>query len=535
MIGLKKNNIYNQQCHIIGIGIDDYKYKYKGSKGWTKLYNCELDIERFIKKVCNSFETFEDSPHYVTRLYNGNATSDLIRTTILGKTRNLTSKENLIIYFAGHGVNYEKTAYLAPQDAQTDYVEPEKSKLISFKNLYDWIDNTGSWHIVLILDCCHGGRIMDEKRSSTPSLEDLLDENIGTIDYEGMSKKKSVWVITSGSDNERVSDGGDKGSPFSEILMKILESSIRSNLPIPISQVGFTLKSRFPKRFKQRPNFHHLSDIKGLKNTGGEFIFYPKQNDDTSEQTNFIESNEANNTPSISEPIQLINEAVDEAEIYQPPLVDIHSIGDLYPVGNQDIEDIEYDDYEYYPDKKIKSDTRKQANSLLYGFLLLILVVMLGVWVLNSSKDFTERPQNEEFETNQPSGAAISKEILDTYDPKQDPNLIAVVVPKPYHHVKRRRVVNADFQSDTSKKADIVFAGSFENKDNALNILAQLKKIGYQNAEIVMKENLPYMIVVTGFNMQKKEAKREVQSLQKKGIEAYHSERQADKVYRSEK
>ena len=89
----------------------------------------------------------------------------------------------------------------------------------------------------------------------------------------------------------------------------------------------------------------------------------------------------------------------------------------------------------------------------------MLLVVVIGIYTLNEIQDSANFTHSNEFETNQPSGAAISKEILDIYDPKQYPNLIAVVVPKPYHHIKRRRVVNADFQSDTSKKADIVLQG----------------------------------------------------------------------------
>ena len=48
-------DFYNRQCHIIGIGIDKYKYK-----DWPILNNCEKDVERFISTVCSSFKTFED-------------------------------------------------------------------------------------------------------------------------------------------------------------------------------------------------------------------------------------------------------------------------------------------------------------------------------------------------------------------------------------------------------------------------------------------------------------------------------------------
>lgn len=80
---------------------------------------------------------------------------------------------------------------------------------------------------------------------------------------------------------------------------------------------------------------------------------------------------------------------------------------------------------------------------------------------------------------------------------------------------------------------NLVFAGSFEEKDNAERQLNRLKTIGYDKAEIVMKEKLPYKVVVTGSYSYKSSAKAEVRALQKRGIEGYAQNKNLNEIYRN--
>ncbi len=79
---------------------------------------------------------------------------------------------------------------------------------------------------------------------------------------------------------------------------------------------------------------------------------------------------------------------------------------------------------------------------------------------------------------------------------------------------------------------NVVFTGAFQNKDNAERILKRLKNIGYDKAEIIMKEGLPYSIVVSGFYTYKSSAKAEVRALQQRGIEAYKAKKEWADIYR---
>ena len=84
-------------------------------------------------------------------------------------------------------------------------------------------------------------------------------------------------------------------------------------------------------------------------------------------------------------------------------------------------------------------------------------------------------------------------------------------------------------------KNSLVFAGSFVNPDNAERLVTRLKTIGYEKAEIVMKENLPYKVVVTGFDKHQNSAKAEVKALEKRGIDGYSTTDNLDEIYRNKK
>jgi SPOR domain len=128
----------------------------------------------------------------------------------------------------------------------------------------------------------------------------------------------------------------------------------------------------------------------------------------------------------------------------------------------------------------------------------------------------------------------------------------SVYVPPDFNdkNIKERGVYAANTHSNNSKynsakptkrtiltdmdalKNSLVFAGSFVNKDNADRLVTHLKAMGYDKAEIVMKENLPYKVVVTGFYNHEKSAKKEVNALEKRGIEGYSTSYNLDEIYR---
>jgi hypothetical protein len=94
-------------------------------------------------------------------------------------------------------------------------------------------------------------------------------------------------------------------------------------------------------------------------------------------------------------------------------------------------------------------------------------------------------------------------------------------------------VTSKSIKTSSVLGANMVFAGSFDSRDNAESILAYLKRMGYDHAEIIMKDKLPYLIVVTGFNYRENTATNIVKALEKKGISAYATDVNWKEIYRN--
>jgi hypothetical protein len=125
--------------------------------------------------------------------------------------------------------------------------------------------------------------------------------------------------------------------------------------------------------------------------------------------------------------------------------------------------------------------------------------------------------------------------ILNPYrtDVVKSPTLIADTQCERSEKLRRKRpIASAVLNGIDTFSNKIVFAGSFVNRDNAERVLTRLKAIGYSKAEIVMKEKLPYNVVVTRIDNQEIKVKSEVKSLQKRGIEVYAAEKNMEEIYR---
>ena len=88
---------------------------------------------------------------------------------------------------------------------------------------------------------------------------------------------------------------------------------------------------------------------------------------------------------------------------------------------------------------------------------------------------------------------------------------------------------------DSLGNTNVVIVGSFENVNNANILLERLKAIGYDRAEIVMKDKSPNAIVISGFYLYKSSAKSEVAALRKRGIQVYQTKQNFEDIFRQEK
>lgn len=186
--------------HILVIGIDPYDHvKY------PTLYNASGDAQR-IKKILEDVYHFEEA---IPPILNENATRDNIIEALINLRSICTNEDNLIIYYAGHGLEDKASGngIWVPIDAVH-----KDSRLIYDSELVHRIAAIDAKHIFLISDSCFSGKLFEQSRSSYPG-----------VNYEELDNKKSRWIFYSGE--QTVSDGiKDKGSPFCQAICLFLDS-----------------------------------------------------------------------------------------------------------------------------------------------------------------------------------------------------------------------------------------------------------------------------------------------------------------------
>lgn len=537
MIGTNpnRNPLLNQKCHIIGIGIDKYK-----NPNFKTLINCKNDVNRFIDTMCQSFETFS---HYrVIRLFDDRATKQNIKNDIVHKLNSLNYQQNLIIYFAGHGQVSGGKRYLVPNDSKTNYKNPDKSPLISSDDILDWIKNKDFGHIVLIIDACHAGNLFNDRASidldGKTSWSEFLDREVGKEDFEKLKQHKSVWAITSGSDDEKVYDGDENGSPFSQILGRVLNGAEKTGKTLSIGGIGEVLKNRTPSDLKEKfklkttPSTYNLSKKLGFSSSIGEFVFEPNKR--------------VRNEIEIKEEQKII---IPKSEVQETQLT-IETQGNETKLTFSSKKPISEPKMQI-EQPLINIDPKPQSKNF-YFIIIIGAILLLGKVLLipknNESIYTVDREQFDnpkisatEEQLNPFKDLVIKIPFIDSNSlsskSKKEEKLIAKEKPTlrakhVFSSIKIDKSKIYDDKNTFSDRPNLVFVGSFENKSNAEDILERIKNIGYENAEIIMKEDLPYAVVVTGFYQFKSSAKAEVKALRKKGIEVYYSNVELSSIYR---
>ncbi len=192
-----------------------------------------------------------------------NATRSTIMMSLSSLRRRLTPKDNLLIYYAGHG--------WLDQDANEGYWFPVDA---SRENEVNWISNASittflkamkAKHILVVADSCYSGKLVRgvKIQQQKPDYMAYLAR---------MAEKKARLVIASGG-LDPVSDSGGKGqhAVFASALIDVLKDN--DNV---IDSTTLFNKIRRPVMVNsiQTPQY---ADIRNAGHDGGDFIFL-KQN-----------------------------------------------------------------------------------------------------------------------------------------------------------------------------------------------------------------------------------------------------------------
>ena len=184
----------------------------------------------------------------------------------------LTEKDNLLIYYAGHGdldVENEKGFWL-PVDA-----EPGNSaNWLSNTSISDQLNTMKANHVMVVADSCYAGTL------STASVArqnlNLSDEDISSW-LDVMTDVKARTVLTSGGVRPVLDSGGGNHSVFAKAFVKALKNNNRviDGNSLFVSILGDVRRDSLAMAHEQIPDY---GAIKYSGHEAGEFFFFPQVN-----------------------------------------------------------------------------------------------------------------------------------------------------------------------------------------------------------------------------------------------------------------
>jgi hypothetical protein len=192
-----------------------------------------------------------------------NATRRDIIAALSDLRRNLRFEDNLLIYYAGHGIVDPDTeqGYWLPVDAERD----NPANWVSNADLTNLIRALPSQHVLLIADSCYSG-----------TLTRGVDVDFGTNKnreawLRRMAEKRSRTILASGGVEPVADDGGGRHSVFAKALIDTLQS----NTDVADAQSLFSpVLRKVVLNANQTPRY---DDIRMAGHDDGDFIFVPRK------------------------------------------------------------------------------------------------------------------------------------------------------------------------------------------------------------------------------------------------------------------
>jgi hypothetical protein len=170
-------------------------------------------------------------------------------------SRTITGKDNLLIFYAGHGHWEEKSSigYWLPSDAKRS----NTANWFRNSTLRDYISSINSGHTLLIADACFTGSIFKTRSAFANT----------SVAVEKLYKLPSRKAMTSGTLEE---------VPDKSVFVEYLVKRLRDNEEIFLSSE--TLFSSFRAAvMNNSPNLPQFGEINNTGDEGGDFIFIRKK------------------------------------------------------------------------------------------------------------------------------------------------------------------------------------------------------------------------------------------------------------------
>ncbi len=244
-----ENNTDSIKYHAILIAVENYADQ--------RINNLDYPIKNAsnLARVLKDYYRF-DSKNIIV-LKNPKRTSII---SVFQRLRDqLTEKDNLLIFYAGHGYfdPDQDMGYWLPSDA----IKDDYSNWLPNSSIRDFIKSINTKHTLLISDACFAGSIFSTR-------EPLLDASRSILEtYKVRSRK----AMTSGIKNQKVEDN----SKFSEFLIKFLmDNQVKY---ITAQEIFTKVRSAVLNNssLNQTPEFG-IIPFTGDEGLSGDFIFIKK-------------------------------------------------------------------------------------------------------------------------------------------------------------------------------------------------------------------------------------------------------------------
>ncbi len=183
----------------------------------------------------------------------------------------LTDKDNLLVYYAGHGELDEANmrGHWLPVDA-----EPSSSaNWISNIQITDVLNAMSARHVLVIADSCYSGALT---RSALARLEAGMTPEARRVWIDAMLAKRSRTALTSGGLEPVLDAGGGGHSIFARVLLEVLEA----NQDVLEGQRLYQEVSARVTWAAEGSQTHQLPQYAPIKFAGhesGDFFFVPAQ------------------------------------------------------------------------------------------------------------------------------------------------------------------------------------------------------------------------------------------------------------------
>lgn len=169
--------------------------------------------------------------------------------------KNLSSNDNLLIYYAGHG-HFDQEAergYWLPVDAN----QQTTANWVSNSDITDKLKSIQAKHILVVADSCFSGTLLRGINVALKSSHHL----------ETLSSKRSRTVLTSGGMEPVADSGGGKYSVFANAFLIALQENIEV---IDGTELFTKIRKAVMLNADQTPQY---GDIRMAGHEGGDFIF----------------------------------------------------------------------------------------------------------------------------------------------------------------------------------------------------------------------------------------------------------------------